>query len=111
MLQIRKEQMDVLDACMLRLFVDKMIVHMREVFPEETKDKDRQELRGLVEEGVKRASGYGITEEPQVALLIDLMVGMGHDFEKQTPWMEKILLKETLNQQEKMDIICKRLRK
>jgi hypothetical protein len=111
MLHIRKEQMEVLDAYMLERFIEKMLVHVHEVFPEETKDKDKQEMRDLVEEGVKRASDYEITEEPQVALFIDLMLGLGRDFEKQTSntWILRILTKEDFKQQQKMDLIYTRL--
>ncbi len=111
MLHIRKEQMEVLDAYMLERFTEKMLLHVREVFPEETKDKDKQEIRDLIEEGIKRASGYGITEEPQVALFIDLIMGLGIDFEKQRAnlWMLPVLEREDLNQHEKIDLIYQRL--
>lgn len=111
MLHIRKEQMEVLDACMLERFIEKMLDHVREVFPEETKDRSKKELRDLVEDGIKRASDYEITEEPQVALFIDLMVGIGREFEKQTRnnWIMRILTKEDLKQQEKMDLIYTKL--
>ena len=72
---------------MLERFIEKMLVHVYEVFPEETKDRDKQEIRDLIEEGIKRASDYEITEEPQVALFIDLMVGLGAGFEKKKPCM------------------------
>ncbi len=111
MIHIRKEQMEVLEAVMLDLFIKKMLVHVYELFPEETKDKDKQEMRDLVEEGINRASGYEITEEREVALFIDLMVGMGRDFEKQRSnnWILRILTKEDLKQREKMDLIYRRL--
>ena len=112
MLKIRKEQMEVHDANMLELFIKKMIIHLYDVFPEETKDMDKQKMRVFVEDGVKRASDYEITEEPQVALFIDLMMAMGPDFEKQKSnnWILRILTKEDLNQQEKMDLIYQRLK-
>jgi len=108
-LHIRKEQMEVFDAYMLELFVEKMLVHVREVFPEQTKDKSKDELRALVEDGIKRASAYDINEERQVALLIDLMIGIGRDFEKRKPWIERILVSEEFDQHEKMNLIYKRL--
>ena len=109
MLRIREEQMKILDANMMERFIEKMTAHLRSVFPEKTDEKDNQELRDWIEKGIEKAATFEITEEREVALFIDLMTGMGAGFEKQKPWIEKILLKETLNQQEKMDIICKRL--
>ena len=45
MLQIRKEQMEVLNAYMHERYIEKMLAHLREVFPEEVKDKKEEERK------------------------------------------------------------------
>jgi len=113
MLQIRKEQMEVLNAYMHERYIEKMLAHLREVFPDEVKDKKEEDLRAFIEDGIKRAAAYDITAEREVALYTDLMMGMGVDFEKKKENKSTltILKRADLNQREKMDIIYARLRR
>ena len=111
MLQIRQEQMDVLDACMLKCFIEKTIVHLRQVFRETCGEESDEDLGKRVQAGVDEAAVYDITDEREVVLFIDLMVDLGPGFQKQEPnlWMEEILTDETLDQEEKIDTIYTRL--
>jgi hypothetical protein len=109
--QIRQEQMDVLDACMLKRFIEETIVHLRRMFRETCGEESDEDLRERVQAGIDEAALYDITDEREVVLFIDLMVDLGPGFQKQEPnlWMEGILTDETLDQQEKIDTIYTRL--
>ena len=111
MLQIRQEQMDVLDACMLKRFIEETSVHLRRVFPETCGEESNEELRERVQAGVAEAALYDITDEREVVLFIDLMVDLGPGFQKQEPnlWVEGTLTDETLDQEEKIDTIYTRI--
>jgi len=111
MLLIRKKQMKILNAVMRERFIQKMLEHLRDVFSEEIKDKPDEEMRTVIEDGISKASEYNIREEQEVALFIDLIVGMGRDFAKQegNEWMLSILEKPKLNEHEKMDLLYTRL--
>lgn len=111
MLTIRAEQMDALNAVMLERFTEKMMEHLLDVFPDETAAMSEEELRKFVDSGTTTASGYKITAEREVALFLDLILGLGHEFEKQpdNEWMLSILENEEVGQREKMDLIYLRL--
>ena len=111
MLTIRKEQMDALSSVMRERYVAKTVLHLRKLFPEETKKMPDTELRPLIEEGLNRARGYQVTSGREVTLFIDLMVGIGKNFETQpaNAWIKGFLEDPELDQSEKMNLICKRL--
>jgi len=107
MLRIRPEQMDVLNQHMLKIYIEKIIKHLRETFPDKTQEKTNEDLEGFINDGIKRASGYEITEEREVTLYIDLMMILGKNFEQQRShlWILKFLKRQDLNQHEKMELI------
>jgi hypothetical protein len=111
MLTIRKEQMEALNAVMRERFIEKTMRHLRDLFPEETKPLAEPDLRAFVEDGMKRAGGYSIVSEREVTLFIDLMMGLGKDFEAQPnrDWIKRVLVNPEFDEQEKIDVIYQRL--
>jgi hypothetical protein len=113
MLAIRKEQLDTLNAAMRERFIEKTLLHLREVFPEKTKAQEAKDLRAQVEGGIKRAASYRITGEREVTLFIDLLFGLGQDFDGRREFLrlQLILRDRELSQTNKMDLIYKKLEK
>lgn len=111
MLTISKEQMESLSALTRRRYVEKTVPSLRKLFPEQTEKQSDEELRAAVEQGVDRAGKYKITGGREVTLFINFMFGIGKDFDSQAAneWMKKLLEHTDLEQNEKMDTICKRV--
>lgn len=111
MLIIRKVQMDALRAASRQRFVKQTVQHVRRVFAEQVAKMPVTEVTHLVEEGIRRASAYRITEKREVTLFVDLVFGLGRDFDRRAglPWIRDTLANPELDQHEKMGLIYKRL--
>ena len=111
MLTIRKEQMTLLAEHMREIYVQKTLKNLAKLFPEDPKAQDETAMRALIKEGIVKAAGYGITGERETSLFIFLMQEHGAGFEKQKDkrWMQRILLNEELEEEQKMDLLYKRL--
>ena len=107
MLKIRAEQMDAFSAYMRKQFEDRMVEHLRSRFPRAVRHMQEEELRELVRKGVKRAEGYGVTQEFDVRRYLECTVEHGADFDVNpaTAWAGKILSAEGLSGSAKMDRI------
>jgi len=111
MLMIRREQMAALGACQQERYIMRMVRKLDQLFPRNSQADDDQARRALVVNGIARAARYEITSEPEVALFVFLMKEYGPGFEQQKDkhWMESILADKTMDEQEKMAVIYKRL--
>lgn len=116
MLVIRKAQLEALSAYKRQSFEDRMVDHLAEVFPEESRkmldaEAGDGKVRELVHHGVEKAAGYEIRAERNVSLFIDLMVGIapGFDDMKDTAWTRRILLNPDVPEDTKLDLIYDRL--
>lgn len=111
MIQIRTEQMRLLNEHLRKIFVERARLHLREVFPEETRELTDPDLNKTIEQAMAKAADFNIQAEQPTILFIDLAIGLGPDFEKQEVhrWMQPILEKTELNEQEKMELIYQRL--
>ena len=112
MLTITPEQIEALNAAMRERYIARVVAHLRELFPEQMKERDDAQARALVEEGIGRAAAYNITSERETTLFIDLMAALGPDFDTQRryrAWMPGILRSEELTQQQKMELVYQRL--
>ncbi len=94
MLVIRREQIDALSAYMMRQFEDRMMVSL---------EVDRV----LVQQGVRKAAGYRIDDEPDVERFLVLMTKFGADFDvsAQFEWARPILTHAVLPGHAKIDLI------
>ena len=104
MLVIRKQQQQVFREQARQRFVDRAVVHVTRLFPEQTVDADADQLRGRISESLDRAAGFGITATQQALLFVDLEFGLGPRFWQQPEhaWTEQKLTDEGLDQEEKM---------
>lgn len=114
MLVIRKKQIEALDRQSEKLFLDRMIDHLYEIFPDKCEELgSKGKIRELARQGLERAQGYGIDTEEDVALYVDIMFGIGPGFPEgeDMHWARSILENEGLNGPAKMDLILQRLEK
>jgi len=105
MLVIRREQMEILSACMLKGFEDRIVGYLAKRFPDACAAKDEPAPRESLRKGIEHASRHGITTEYDVARYIELMYCLSEDFETspETFWVSAILENPELSPSEKMD--------
>jgi hypothetical protein len=93
MLTIRKEQLAVFGPLGKKAFEDRMLTHLKKVFPEQSESLGEPKLRESIQYGTQRAAAYRILSERDVCKYIDLMILYGRDFDKDPnlPWAQSIL--------------------
>ena len=96
---------------MLERFICRMIKHVRKQFYELLEEATDDQLREQISAGIEKAAVYDVTAEQALALYIDLIFGIGDDFEKLkgNEWVLATLQKEDLEEQQKMELIYARL--
>jgi hypothetical protein len=107
MLIIRDEQMDVLRAHMRRQYEQHIVKHLREKFPDRTKDLPDKRIRDTMQNGMKKAEGYGLEYEDDIRRFIEysVMYGTKSDNQEETRWIGDILQRNDLDGTAKMDMI------
>jgi hypothetical protein len=114
MLTIRKEQLAVFGPLGKKAFEDRMLAHLKKVFPEQTEPLDEPKLRETIQNGTLRAAAYRITSERDVCKYIDLMILYGHDFDKDPnhPWAQSTLQNQAIrNPSDKIERLYKTAKK
>jgi hypothetical protein len=111
MLKIREAQLAVLREAKSRDFEERMARHLIEVFPRHVAAVEPDRVREWIRTGAKQAATYAIRTERDVALFIDLTVGIGPDFADQAPmgWARAILEDQALSGTAKVDLIYRQL--
>ena len=92
---IREKQQRVFNEKFSTSFEDRMVVHLRAVFPHECGAQTDVQLRETVHRGIDRAAQYGVDTERDVCKFIDLMMIHGPEFD-QLPWAAKFLNDQVL---------------
>ena len=112
MFTLRNDQLEALNASIAKDFERRMVKHLAHVFPEHSESLSEDAALRLIRVGIRKASTYHITSERDVALFIDLMVGIAPDFDQQPDmiWGRKILEEKALTPGDKMDLIFSRLK-
>ncbi|CDH44861.1 hypothetical protein [Candidatus Contendibacter odensensis] len=110
MLSIRKEQMEVLSGYMREQFEWRMVKHLREKFPDRTKDLADDKIRVVVQSSMKKAEGYGIEYEDDIRRFLEYLViyGTRLDVREETQWIGDILRRNDLTGTAKMNLIDSR---
>jgi hypothetical protein len=105
MLVIREEQMEVLSKYMLKQFEDRMVIHLNQNFPDETKNISESDLRETISTSIDKAAKYDVTDETDVERYLEYAVRYDPDFDTNPnlPWATKILGDENLTGTEKMN--------
>jgi hypothetical protein len=93
MLTIRKEQMAAFGPIGLKAFEERVVMHLKKIFPGQSESLGEPKLRETIQYGTQRAAAYRITSERDVCKYIDLMILYGPDFDKDPnlPWVQSIL--------------------
>jgi hypothetical protein len=93
MLTIRNQQKAALAAARRQDFAARVLSQIAAVFPERHAVTPEAELRQLIEHGIAAAARHGVTGQRDVALWIQLMVGLAPDFEQRPEfaWTRAIL--------------------
>jgi hypothetical protein len=106
-MRIRQEQIEALKTVALRSFEQRLMSHLREFFPDESRRIGEQRLLATIRRGMARAGKYGLVSEYDVARYIDLSVVLGPDFDsgERYPWAKEILNRDDLDGEFKLEAL------
>ena len=114
MLTIRKEQLAAFGPLGQKAFEQRMLVHIKKIFPEQFKSLGEPKLRETIQYGTQHAAAYKIASERDVCKYIDLMLIYGCDFDKDPnlPWAQTVLQNQNIrNPSSKIDRLYKAAKK
>lgn len=106
-IQLRKDQLKIMADHYQEDFWNRLLQHLRKVFPNDTQEMSGQLLLERARPTVNRAGEYGIEMEYDVVRFVDLTFLLGGDFDSspETPWAGEILHDKTLTGTQKMDAL------
>ena len=114
MLTIRKEQLAAFGPLGQKTFEDRIVAHLKKVFPAQSEALGEPKVRETIQYGTQRAAAYRIISERDVCKYIDLMIVYGRDFDKDPkhPWAQSVLQNQVVrNPSTKMDRLFKAAKK
>ncbi len=82
MLVIRNEQKAVLENLPRTLFEDQIMQHLNRFYPREYRELGSDQVRVVVQLGIKRAEEHGFGTQRQVGFYVSLMFLLGSDFDR-----------------------------
>lgn len=93
MLTIRPAQMRVFSRAALKSFEDRMLAHVKELFPETCEKLGEKKTHDAIRYGTLNARKYCISSEHDVCIFIDVMFEYGADFDvdRELPWASQVL--------------------
>jgi hypothetical protein len=103
---LRNQQMEAFADDMMRRYQKRAAAHLRERFNPELANIDDGQLNGMIEAGMKRAAGYGITAEADVTRFLEYTVEFGPEFDTNPTnagWAQPILTDANLTGTAKMN--------
>jgi len=100
-MDISKEQRESLDSEKAKQFENRLVEHVRHVFPAEYADLGEEQLREEIQYGIDWAKRYGIILERYIAEYIDLQLTYGRDLDLDPEWVA-VLEDSSLSEQEKL---------
>ena len=98
MLVISGNQMKTFEQAVVRNFEGRLLAHLEEFFPKHCEILGNDQMRKMLQLGLKRAEPYGLISERDLHLYIGLMLMLGSYFDEdpQLPWTAKILTDENI---------------
>jgi hypothetical protein len=107
MFQIRNQQIDALQADMLRRFEDAAIEHLRLHLTSQAQSYTDDELRQRVRECTIRAELYGLTSEQEIMCFVDAtyLLGDRFDSDPSIPWAKELLEDQDLKPPDKAETL------
>ena len=93
---IRNDQLAALDEANQRLFEDRLLAQLGDLFPQQLaalKEADEEAPRQFVRDRQTQAAAHGIEDERDVMLFVNLVAGLHEDGERleSLPWIGRIL--------------------
>ncbi|MGE3110051.1 MAG: hypothetical protein AB7G11_12555 [Phycisphaerales bacterium] len=104
MIQIRREQMVVLEESVVGSFVARTKEHLREHFPRHFEVAGEERVERVIRMGISRGKAYGVTQEEPLRVFVErmLMHGACFDEDGQLPWARELLMQQDGGQFEQM---------
>ncbi len=84
MLVIRQEQIDTLIKGTDEEFVEFLVAHVKEEFPDKTSEREDETLRTMVKGGIKRAESHDLTRAEDITAFISIMFEIAPNFDEQS---------------------------
>ncbi len=91
MLAIRPQQMRAFSARSEEDFIDRMLAHVRQFFPDAYSELDEAARRELIRSGIERARRYELLTERDICRFITLMFALDRDFDTRYAWAAGLL--------------------
>jgi hypothetical protein len=107
MLRIRPKQIAALGGVMRTRFEERMVAHLRTLFPQLTQRRAHAEILSFVRIGVARAAVYGVVVERDVQRYIEYMIMYGPRFDEDARYrpLAEVLNRADLSGTSKMNRI------
>lgn len=90
MFQIRKEQINEFELKQTESFIQRMITHLKEHFPEDTERLLEDWLRQFVEDEIETAHRFEIYNEDDVAVCIISIFAVNPDGNNEPKWVKEV---------------------
>ena len=93
MLILRSAQIAAFSAAGAERFVNKMVKHHQEYFPEWSRSLGSDALDAFIRHGIERANLHGFETELEIARYLHVMQALGLNFDEsgEYPWAEELL--------------------
>jgi hypothetical protein len=105
MLTIKEKQREVFQKAQLLNFIERMLAHLKNVFPDDIEESD-QVLKMKISDWIDDAESYDINYEDQVERYIELCYCSEELAENPKPsWVEYVLLSPELTRNEVLDFL------
>ncbi|HVE57386.1 MAG TPA: hypothetical protein VNB22_11205 [Pyrinomonadaceae bacterium] len=102
MLVIRQEQIDALIKGTDEEFVEFLVGHVKEEFPEKAAERDRETLHTMVRGGIRRAESHGFTTAEDITAFISIMFEIAPNFDEH-PQIKTVLDDETFAPEDRIE--------
>jgi len=91
--QIRPEQYQALDAATHKDLEDRMMRHVKRLFPQRCSSLGEDEVRRMVRHGSAKAADYRLSREADLCRFVELSFAFGRDFDRDPryPWASEAL--------------------
>jgi hypothetical protein len=111
MLKLRKEHLDAFEVQAIALFANRVLAHIKSVWPEQSAELTDPVLRSTIQTAIQRAATLGLTTEYDVARFVNLSFILAADFETNplSIWTRPFITDKTLAPVAKLDRIYQRM--
>ena len=108
---IRDEQLRLMGAMLFDEYTQKVLAHVRELFPQRVAAAGPDAARKLVDKALARGKELGFTTEKNLLLWTDLYFAIGADWEEREGlrWLRQLAQDRSEDQSARMYLIYRRL--